>query len=84
MQADGTTLSSVGVLKNSKLFNTESSKALPFIGFLDVIRAIVSYSRTFYEFYAVPFHKTHLYDVRRDIESASFILGEPNSEQSIY
>lgn len=47
MRADGTPLSSLEVMKNITLLNTASSKSLPCVDFLDVLRAIISYSRTF-------------------------------------
>lgn len=70
-----TPLLSVEVLKNSKPPNIASSKALPCVYFLDVPRALIAYDRTFNECYPVPFRESHLYDERREIESAKFIPG---------
>lgn len=75
MKADDTALLSVEVMKNSTLMNTASSKGMPCVYFLDVLRAEIAYSRTFYQCYPVLFFEARLYEVRSDIESANFIPG---------
>lgn len=74
--ADGTHVSSVKVMNNCKLRNTAYSKALPCGDSLDLLRVVISYVRTYYYCCEVLFRDVRLYEERRDMESANFILIE--------
>lgn len=75
LRADGTQIWSLEVMKKSKLLNTASSKALPCVNVLDVFRALIAYAGMFNECDPISIRDGRLYNVRRDMESASFIPG---------
>lgn len=47
MRVDGTALYYIEIMKNRKLLNNVLSKALPCVSFLDLIRSVIAYARTF-------------------------------------
>ena len=70
---DGKPLTQLEVLKNGQLLNTVSAHSLPTVEFLDVLRTVLSYAKTFDDDYNVPFIDARLKDIREDMVAASFI-----------
>lgn len=75
MHVYGTEVSSIDIINKNKPVNNVSSKELPCVSFLDLLRAVIEYGRTFHECYRVPFRKERPTDIRREMMSAKIIPG---------